>query len=209
MTAAGRRAAAAAAVAALLLWPSTVPAAAGQEAGPREPAPEEIGEVVREIERLDALRSGLARSFLGSGGDVDRETFRNVCQPVGKELKSVAAENGWTVSQMAIRYRNPAHRADSAARAVMAEMERDRELMGTWRRTETEGREGVRYFRRITVERACLACHGAKEDRPTFVKEGYPEDRAYGFEIGDLRGVYSVFVPAEADRNPSDDSERE
>lgn len=182
------------AIGALLLWS---PVVAAQEAGPPEPPPEELGKVIQEVERLDALRSGLARSFLGSGGDVDRETFRNVCQPVGKELKSVAAENGWTVAQMAIKYRNPAHRADSAARAVMREMERDRELMGTWRRTRMDGREGVRYFRRIAVERACLACHGANEERPTFVKEGYPEDRAHGFEVGDLRGVYSVFVPEE------------
>ena len=196
---------AAAAAGAILLW---APVAAAQEAGPPEPPPEELGEAVREIERLDALRSGLARSFLGSGGDVDRETFRNVCQPVGKEMKSVAAENGWTVSQMAIRFRNPAHRADSAARAVMEEMERDAELMGTWRRTTMDGREGVRYFRRITVERACLACHGAKEERPAFVKEGYPEDRAHGFEVGDLRGVYSVFVPEDAGGDASDDSER-
>lgn len=190
MTFGGQRLAAAA-VGAMLLWS---PGAAAQETVPPEPPPEELGEVVQEVERLDGLRSGLARSFLGSGGDVDRETFRNVCQPVGKELKSVAAENGWTVTQMATRYRNPAHRADSAARAVMEEMERDRELMGTWRRTRMDGRDGVRYFRRITVERACLACHGAKEERPAFVKEGYPEDRAHGFEIGDLRGVYSVFV---------------
>lgn len=48
---------------------------------------------------------------------------------------------------------------------------------------------------RITVDRACLACHGAKEERPAFVKENYPGDRAYGFEVGDLRGAYSVFVP--------------
>lgn len=207
MTAAGRLAAVAAA-GAIVVGVSGSPGAAAQEAGPREPPPEELGDAVQEIERLDALRSGLARSFLGSGGDVDRETFRNVCQPVGKELKSLAAENGWTVSQMATRYRNPAHRADSTARAVMEKMEADPGLMGTWRRTRRDAREGVRYFRRITVERACLACHGSKEERPAFVKEDYPEDRAYGFEVGDLRGVYSVFVPETEGERPSDETRR-
>ncbi len=207
MTAAGRVAAVAAA-GVIVLAVSGSPGATAQEAAPREPPPEELGDVVREVERLDALRSGLARSFSGSGGDVDRGTFRNVCQPVGKELKSVAAENGWMVSQMAVRYRNPAHRADSMARAVMEKMDTHRELMGTWRRTRMNGREGVRYFRRITVERACLACHGAKEDRPAFVKEDYPEDRAHGFEVGDLRGVYSVFVPEKNGANTSEDTGR-
>lgn len=188
-----------------VLTVAVVPAFA-QEAS-SGPPPDELGRVVREVERLDDLRSSLARSFLGSGGDVDRETFANVCQPVGKQMKGVAAENGWRMGQMALRYRNPAHRADSAARAVMDEMRRDPELMGTWRRTPgADGAEGVRYFRRITVGRACLACHGAREERPAFVKERYPEDRAYGFEVGDLRGVYSVFVPRDdaGDGNPDD-----
>ena len=54
---------------------------------------------------------------------------------------------------------------------------------------------GTRYFRRITVESACLACHGPKDKRPAFVQQGYPEDRAYDFQAGDLRGIYSLFIP--------------
>jgi hypothetical protein len=45
------------------------------------------------------------------------------------------------------------------------------------------------------VQPSCLACHGPKDERPAFVKKDYPEDRAYGFEDGDLRGIYAVFVP--------------
>jgi hypothetical protein len=29
------------------------------------------------------------------------------------------------------------------------------------------------------------------------VKENYPQDLAYDFEVGDLRGMYSVFIPDE------------
>lgn len=178
---------------ALLLWPL---AGAAQEARSADAPAEELGRAVREVERLDELRSSLAETFRRGGAEADRETFENVCRPVGMQTKKIAAENGWTVSQMAIRYRNPSHEADSAAREVMRAMERDPALMGTWREARMNGREGVRYFRRIVVEPACLACHGAKEERPAFVKEGYPDDRAHGFEVGDLRGVYSVFVPA-------------
>lgn len=32
-------------------------------------------------------------------------------------------------------------------------------------------------------------------ERPTFVKNGGPDDRAYGFFEGDLRGIHSLFVP--------------
>ncbi len=33
-----------------------------------------------------------------------------------------------------------------------------------------------------------------RADRPEFGKEGYPDDRAYVFEVGELRGIYSVFI---------------
>jgi len=54
---------------------------------------------------------------------------------------------------------------------------------------------GTRYFLRIAVGSACLASHGHKDQRPAFVKQGYPEDRAYDFQVGDLRGIYSLFIP--------------
>ena len=67
--------------------------------------------------------------------------------------------------------------------------------MDLWGRTRRGETDGWRYARRITVQPSCLACHGPKDQRPDFVKTGYPDDRAYGFEAGDLRGLYAVFVP--------------
>jgi hypothetical protein len=161
------------------------------------PPPEELARVVESVERLDDLREGLAATFLEEGGvEPDAETFRQVCRPVGQQAASLAEENGWLVRQMAVRYRNPAHEPDPEGREIHGEMERDGDLVGLWMRDTVDGRAGVRYARRITVRAACLECHGAKSQRPAFVEERYPEDRAYGFEVGDLRGIYSVFVPA-------------
>jgi len=168
--------------------------AAAQE---NTPDTEELPRVVESIERLNDLRERLATSFLGEGGvDADRETFTQVCKPVGKKARSLSDENPWQVRQMAVKYRNPKHEADREARRIHRLMEEDPELRGLWIRDTVDGREGIRYFRRITVRQACMECHGAKEARPEFIEENYPEDRAYGFEVGDLRGVYSVFVPA-------------
>ena len=58
-----------------------------------------------------------------------------------------------------------------------------------------EDDHGVRYFRRIAVEASCLACHGAQGERPSFVKTKYPEDLAFDFQPGDLRGLYEVIIP--------------
>jgi hypothetical protein len=163
---------------------------AGQESEGRADG-QVLAKVVREIEGLDAMRSALAGSFTG---EPDLSTFAQVCRPVGAQAKRLAEENGWRVAQLAEKYRNPDHRLDPEAERVYRMMAGDPGLMGIWARAEFEGQAGYRYFRRIVVEEACLACHGPQEDRPQFVKDGYPEDRAYGFEVGDLRGLYSVFV---------------
>ena len=163
--------------------------AAGETVGQQDA--ETLAKVVREIEALDALRSGLAGSFTG---EPDQSTFAQVCRPVGARANRLAEENGWKVAQLAEKYRNPARALDAEAERAYRQMAEDPGLMGLWVRTEMGGQAGIRYFRRIVVEQACLACHGAEDSRPRFVKEGYPEDRAFDFRVGDLRGLYSVFV---------------
>ncbi|NIR42691.1 MAG: DUF3365 domain-containing protein [Gemmatimonadetes bacterium] len=158
------------------------------------PDPDMLATVVASVEELDALRSELAASF---EGEPDASTFARVCKPVGARSQELADEHGWKVRQLALKNRNPANTLDPDAELVYRMMDATPDIMGLWVWAEREGQEGFRYYRRIVVERSCLACHGAKEERPAFIKEGYPDDRAYGFRPGDLRGVYSVFVPAE------------
>ena len=67
--------------------------------------------------------------------------------------------------------------------------------MGFWQAETIDGQKGTRYYRRINVEASCLACHGGKDSRPQFIKDKYPQDLAYDFQVGDLRGMYSVFIP--------------
>lgn len=78
---------------------------------------------------------------------------------------------------------------------AIAQFEQHPELMGFWQEETICGQKGTRYYRRIDVKASCLACHGAKGARPEFIKEKYPQDLAYNFKEGDLRGMYSVFIP--------------
>ncbi len=145
------------------------------------------------VARIDGRRSGLATTFDTS--NVTRETFQRVCKPVKMQAMATARENGWIVQQLGRQHRNPAHGLDSLAAIAHEAFEQNSDMDSMWRRTAMDGTDGWRYFQRITVEPGCLACHGPKDDRPNFVKAGYPNDSAYGFEVGDLRGVYAVFVP--------------
>lgn len=165
------------------------------ESNNSRPNPDELAKVVQAIEDLNALRSGLAGTLKGREAPVDKGTFKQVCKPVGMQAKKMAQENGWKVIQMAEKYRNPAHQLDTEGRWAYNLMEANKSLTGLWKHSELDGQVGIRYFRRITVEAACLACHGPQDKRPAFVKQGYPNDRAYDFQEGDLRGIYAVFVP--------------
>jgi hypothetical protein len=149
--------------------------------------------VEQSIRALNQMRESLAATI--DTPSVDKNTFRRVCAPVGKRARALGQANGWVVQQLAKKYRNPAHRLDAEARRLHRQFADSSALTDRWIRTTRNGTPGWRYARRITVRSSCLACHGPKERRPAFVETGYPEDRAYGFEAGDLRGLYSVFVP--------------
>ena len=54
----------------------------------------------------------------------------------------------------------------------------------------------LRYMKPIIVQAECLNCHGSQTDIKPEVKEliaqNYPDDKAIGYNIGDLRGAVSI-----------------
>lgn len=158
--------------------------------------PTQLSNAVQEIEQLDAMRSGLASTLKGRTEEPTMQTMKEVCRPVGMRAMELSQENGWQVKQIAAKYRNPAHAPnDLHASMALAKFQQDPELVGFWDRETINNQAGTRYYRRINVEQSCLACHGLKNQRPQFVKDNYPQDLAYNFQVGDLRGMYSVFIP--------------
>jgi hypothetical protein len=155
---------------------------------------EQLATAVKEVERINAMRETLAEKFL-TVKTPDQAMFQSVCGQVAAEVKGVAEANGWTVEQLAEKYRNPVHRADREAERFMHVLAADTTLEGMWIHTVMDGKPGLRYFRRIEVRESCMGCHGTMDSRPDFIKTGYPRDRAYNFKVGELRGVYSVFIP--------------
>jgi hypothetical protein len=155
---------------------------------------EQLANAVKEVERINAMRESLAEKFL-TVKTPDQAMFQSVCGQVATEVKTVAEGTGWTVEQLADKYRNPVHRADREAERFMRVLAADTTVEGLWVHTVMNGKPGLRYFRRIAVQESCMPCHGTMDSRPEFIKTGYPRDRAYNFKVGDLRGVYSVFIP--------------
>jgi outer membrane murein-binding lipoprotein Lpp len=146
------------------------------------------------IAALDSMRIARAAT-IDADEEITVETFERVCKPVGLRARTLSEENGWAVRQLATRYRNPANASPPEDTVLFAQFEADPGLTDHWIDAVHEGVSGRRYLRRITMQASCLACHGPRDERPDFVVENYPDDQAFGFEPGDLRGLYSVFVP--------------
>lgn len=88
-------------------------------------------------------------------------------------------------------YRNPANRPDLFEAAAIDHFKSDRESAYF----EDIVGDKYRYAQPIFVEKACLKCHGDKEDAPPEVIEKYGSDKAFGYQLGDVRGIISVQLP--------------
>ena len=86
-----------------------------------------------------------------------------------------------------------------ALRHFQAALEESGSLPEDWVQQTASGE--LRYYRPLVIAEPCLACHGDAESLDPAVAEAiaarYPDDRATGYEVGDLRGVVRVTVSPE------------
>ncbi len=146
---------------------------------------------------ITAMRSNLASSLIGSGMKVTPKLFREVCGAVKTRAMEIVKEEGVIIRHAAVKNRNPAHAATTEEATILEIFDKNRETTEMWDEITRKGKRFNRYMMPIFVEKACLACHGEKEKRPEFIKKKYPDDRAYGFKEGDLRGMIEVLIPIE------------
>lgn len=160
-----------------------------------EAVAEKKARAVEAAREITDMRSTLAASLIEPGAEITPETFKNVCGQVGKRAKEIAKSEGFKIRHSSVKYRNPDHAATPEEKLLIKRFDAERDLAGTWDTFKRDGKKAHRYSMPIFVEKACLACHGDKDDRPEFIKKNYPEDNAYGYEVGDIRGMISVTLP--------------
>lgn len=121
--------------------------------------------------------------------------------------RDASAKSGWTVRRVSLRQRNPKAVPDAWERAALEDFDRRAaagQAPATLERAElvtaADGRREQRYLRALPVIELCTGCHGTAERlSPAVVaqlKALYPEDRAVGYRIGDLRGAMTLRRPA-------------
>ncbi len=117
------------------------------------------------------------------------------CRIAAPEIARSLSSAGVRVGRASQRLRNRANAAPPWVEPVLEAYARDSALREARTVALEDGRSG--YVEPIIVQPLCLACHGT--DLAPAVAERiaalYPNDRAIGYAVGDLRGVFWVEFP--------------
>lgn len=129
-----------------------------------------------------------------------------VCRDEAPRLARAASqETGWSVRRVSLRERNPKAVPDDWERAALEDFDRRAaagEKPATLERAEVvplQGRPVMRYMRALPVVELCTQCHGSAERISPAVRERlaelYPQDKATGYSIGQIRGAMTISKP--------------
>jgi hypothetical protein len=172
------------------------------------PASEDAARLAAEARQVaSGMQSSLAAKLLGELQANGPEAAIGVCTTLAPEVAArISREQGWRVTRVSLRTRNPALGAPDAweqrvllefdaraARGDKPEAIEHAEVV-----SEPQGRY-FRYMRALPVAPLCLSCHGEAQSIPAGVKARlaahYPHDRATGYRPGELRGAISIKRP--------------
>ena len=132
------------------------------------------------------------------------ETAIAVCRVEAPAIaKEKATSSGWSIGRTALKVRNPSNSPDAWERSVLLKFQEqisdgaDAESLEHFETTTRKGERVFRYMRAIPTQAPCLSCHGSNLNRAVKAKidELYPEDRATGFSLGELRGAFTIVQP--------------
>jgi len=128
----------------------------------------------------------------------------NVCYTRAPEIAAqLSKSSGARVGRTALRVRNPSNAPDNLERSVLEQFATDlgsgpidRPLEAAFEIRRGDALER-RYMRAIPTDALCLTCHGKTlaPELAAAIAQNYPGDQGTGFELGQLRGAFSVIWP--------------
>ena len=124
-----------------------------------------------------------------------------VCNTAAAEIsRQVSDKQGWKIARTSLKVRNSKNAADAWEHQVLQNFEQRLKKGESIQKLEyaeiirKDNLSVFRYMKAIPTQGICLSCHGDKlsPDVAEKLRELYPEDQATGFEIGDIRGAFSI-----------------
>jgi hypothetical protein len=121
-----------------------------------------------------------------------------ICHKIAPELaRSISAERGVEITRVSLKNRNPDMGAPNAWQTQVLSDFETRKQAGedpqTLSYAEIADNE-FRFMKAVPTAAVCLNCHGSelKPEVTAKLKEWYPDDKATGFQEGDIRGAFVV-----------------
>jgi hypothetical protein len=136
--------------------------------------------------------SGELKRAVNNGGPLNGV---EVCNKKAIQITdSLSNVFGVEIKRTSLKLRNPGNKADVLENMQLEKWEnsKDEELQAVLFEIDN----GVEFMAPITLGPPCMACHGDSEtinpELKSLINEKYPNDKATGFNIGDLRGSWVV-----------------
>lgn len=164
------------------------------------PLPEQAKAIVQEF--AGALMGELEAALEQGGPVVAIDICRDRAPAIAEELSE---RTGWQVGRASLKVRNMERGTpDDWERTALEQFDARRaagEDAQAIAHAETvvdgEGAETFRFMKAVPVAPLCLACHGdaVTEEVAARLDEHYPNDQARGYQLGQLRGAFSLAKP--------------
>lgn len=144
--------------------------------------------------------AGVLKQQIESAGT---ESAINVCKEIAPALAKQYSTDGRLVKRVSLKPRNQSlGTPDAEERVALENFDKQQraggpvtlELANVYQ--DASGDEWFHYMRAIPTQPQCLQCHGKAEDLAENVKallaKEYPEDKATGYSVGEIRGAVSI-----------------
>lgn len=174
--------------------------AAGRSAA--EVAADELDQARRTVKSASSDFLGTLLDELRAHGPAEA---LHACSLAAQDTATVHSMGDVKLRRVSLKYRNAADAPDDFERAVLErwdELHQRGELPQEHAEiVDVDGASRLRYMKPILVIRPCLNCHGDPGKMAPGVNarlaQEYPEDQATGYDVGDLRGAFSVTLDLE------------
>lgn len=158
----------------------------------------EFGDSVA-TEAKQTLGKNLQNAMM-EGGVQHAISFCNVnAMPI---VDSLSKYHSVTIRRVSFKTRNPTDQPEDIERTLLEAYEFQwKDSIPLNDNVQRLNDDRYLFTKPIFVDNAlCLACHGTSDngllkETDDFIKSEYPEDQATGYEIGDLRGMWSITIP--------------
>lgn len=122
------------------------------------------------------------------------------CNTKAPGIAKNASKNGWDVARTSLKLRNEDNAPDQWELKVLKQFEARKakgespEKIAYAEIVSDNGKRTFRMMKAIPTAELCITCHGTKV-KPEIINalnKHYPNDKAKGFKVGDIRGAFTL-----------------